>query len=83
MKKTVIHNLPDWRVTSWGNGLAYEIANMRTSQSVYFQGDDALEFSDRLELLTESRTGPRFSFADALGCLWSDYSELATDGITD
>lgn len=25
MRSTIIHDLPDWRVTSWGNGLAYEV----------------------------------------------------------
>lgn len=82
MNKTIIHDLPDWQVTSYGNGLAYELANKRTLEAVFFQGDDAENFRDSLAVLTEPRAGSYsavLGYSDALGCIWSDYMENAQD----
>lgn len=75
MNRTIIHELPGWRVTSWGNGLAYALDNLAEGLGVYFQGDDADGFRNELEGLTEGV--PCLSYADALPCIWSDYGELA------
>lgn len=75
MKSVIIHNLPDWRVTSYGNGLAYEIANKRLSLALLFQGDDAAEFRTQIDALTDGP--PALDYADALAAIWHDYSEGA------
>ena len=41
MRKTVLHDLPDWKVTSYGGGTAYEVVNKRAARSVFFQGEGA------------------------------------------
>lgn len=87
MRSTVIHALPGWQVTSWGNGMSYELVNKRTAQSVFFRGDDAAIFRDSLGALTEPR-GDSYAnilnYSDALGCIWSDYAECASDwGVRD
>lgn len=76
--QAIIHNRPDWQVTSYGNGLAYEFANRREGRSVFFQGDDAEAFRASFAALTEGR-GPRLSYDDAFGCIWADYAECAED----
>ena len=75
MKTAIIHDLPNWQVTSYGNGLAYEIVNKETSRCLFFQGDDADIFRDSLSALTDKR--PSLSYSDALECIWSDYNECA------
>lgn len=77
MRSNIIHNLPDWQVTSFGNGLAYEIANKRASAALFFQGEDAQIFRESLEALTDR--GPKLDYANALACIWSDYAESATE----
>lgn len=72
---TIIHDLPDWEVTSYGNGLSYRIFNKSEGQAIFFQGDDAEIFRDELETLTEGT--PALDFADALSLIWSDYAEIA------
>lgn len=48
MKSAVILDTPAWRITSYGNGIAYAIQDVRIGKSVLLQGDDASEFSDEL-----------------------------------
>lgn len=83
MKQAIIHSLPGWQVISYGNGLAYEIANKRTAQSILFQGDDADVFRNSLEALTEPNNNGSYAcildYSNALACIWSDYSECASD----
>ena len=76
MRSTIIHELPGWRVTSYGNGLAYEVAHKPLGMAIFFQGDDAGEFRDTLEGLTES--APFLDYSDALAIVWNDHSESAT-----
>lgn len=75
MRSTIIHDLPEWRVTSYGNGLAYEIAEKASGKTLYFQGDDAAQFRDEFDGLTGR--APSLDFADALRVIWNDYSEIA------
>lgn len=75
MRSATIHNLPDWQVISYGNGLAYEIAHKPSAKTLFFQGDDAVIFRDQLDGLTDGP--PALDFADALHVIWSDYSEIA------
>lgn len=75
MRSAIIHELPGWRVTSYGNGLAYAVDNLTAGQGLYFQGDDADTFRDELEALTEG--SPNLDYADALACIWFDYSDNA------
>jgi len=75
MRSTIIHDLPDWRVTSLGNGLAYEIEYKPDGRTLYFQGDDAAQFRDEFDGLTNR--APSLDFADALRVIWNDYSEIA------
>jgi len=76
MNAVIIHDLPKWQVTSHGNGLAYELFNKQSDFGIFFQGDDAEIFRDSLRALTESLRAP-LDYSDALGCIWSDYSECA------
>lgn len=75
MTETIIHDLAEWRVTSYGNGLAYELAHKPSGETVFFQGDDAAQFREELENLTEGK--PSLDYADALRIIWHDYAELA------
>lgn len=77
MRSVIIHNLPDWRVTSYGNGLAYEIAHKPSMKTIFFQGDDAAQFRDEFDQMTEASNGPQLDFADALRAIWHDYGSLA------
>lgn len=75
MRSVIIHDLPGWRVTSWGNGLAYEIEHKPDGRTLYFQGDDAAQFRDEFDALTSGT--PSLDFADALRVIWSEYQEIA------
>ena len=48
-KQTVIHDHDGWRVTSYGNGAAYLLEDTQNNTSVFFQGDDALQFEGELD----------------------------------
>lgn len=76
MRCAIIHELPGWRVTSHGNGLAYEVAHKPLGMAIFFQGDDAAQFRDELDALTEGT--PALDYADALAAIWHDYSDGAT-----
>jgi hypothetical protein len=65
MRQTDIIDNRSFRVTSYGNGFAYDFYNKRTDESVFFQGDDAATFEAEMD----SRR--------SLSNLWSDYSEVA------
>jgi hypothetical protein len=74
MRSCVIHNLPDWQVTSYGNGLAYSVQHKPSGADVFFQGDDAETFRDEFDALTTGT--PSLSFADALQVIFSEYEAL-------
>lgn len=48
MKTTVILDTPRCLITSYANGIAYNIQDLRMDKSVLLQGDDAIQFSDEL-----------------------------------
>ena len=73
MKSTIIHDLTGWQVTSWGNGISYEIFNKLTDQDIFLQGDDAAAFREQFEELTEY--SPFLNFSDALRVIWNRYAE--------
>lgn len=75
MKICVIHDLPDWQVTSHGNGVAYALVNKSAKMDVFFQGDDAQLFRETLEGLTEGK--PALDYADALKMIWEDFAYCA------
>lgn len=77
MRSTIIHDLPEWQVTSYGNGLAYQIAHKPSKKTIFFQGDDAEIFRNQFEAMTEGT--PALNFSDALGIIWSDYAECARE----
>ena len=76
MRSTIIHDLPEFSVTSYGNGLAYEIAEKASGKTLYFQGDDAAQFRDEFDGLTSGT--PSLDFSDALRVIWSEYQEIAS-----
>lgn len=73
MQSNIIHDLTGWQVTSWGNGLSYEVFNELTDQDIFFQGDDAETFRNRLEELTEH--SPHLNYSDALRVIWNEYAD--------
>ena len=75
MRSCIIHDLPEWRVTSWGNGLAYSIDHKPSGRDVFFQGDDAEQFRTEFDALTSGL--PCLSFADALQAIFAEYGEFA------
>ena len=75
MRSCIIHELPEWQVTSYGNGLAYAIICKPEGKSLFFQGEDAEIFRTEFDALTAGT--PALDFADALGVIWSDYREVA------
>lgn len=74
MRSCIIHDLPEWHVTSWGNGLAYSIEHKPSGADVFFQGDDAAAFRDEFDALTTGT--PSLSFADALAIIFQDHEAL-------
>lgn len=72
MKTCVIHDLPEFTVTSYGNGLAYCLAHKPSQRDILFQGDDAAQFRAELDGLTEGT--PALDYGDALRAIWSDYA---------
>lgn len=50
MKSAVILDTPAWRITSYGNGVAYAVEDVRLGKSVHLQGEDASEFSNELHV---------------------------------
>lgn len=79
MRQSIIHDLPGWQVTSYGNGLAYAIEH--GERSLYFQGDDAAQFRDEFDNLTSGI--PSLDYAAALQVIWNDYESVSreTDGL--
>jgi len=75
MRSYIIHDLPEWCVTSWGNGLAYSIDHKPSGESVFFQGDAAGEFRDEFARLTDRM--PELSYADALSVIFQDREAFA------
>jgi hypothetical protein len=73
MQSNIIHDLTGWQVTSWGNGLSYEVFNKLTNQDIFFQGEDAEIFRNQLEELTEH--SPHLGYSDALRVIWNEYAE--------
>lgn len=74
MKISVWHDSASWRVTSYGNGTAFEIINKEAKRSLWFQGDDALEFISELETHRQ-----RLSLPDSLLLIWGDYAEISQE----
>lgn len=72
MTENILHDLPEFRVTSFGNGTAYELAHKPSGKTVFFQGDDAEQFREEFDGLSA-----RLDFADALRVIWHDYAEIA------
>ncbi len=70
MKTTIIRERPDFTVTSYGNGLAYEMKAHPSGASAYFQGEDAERFEAELEAL-EARWN---DVDEALARLWFSYA---------
>ena len=75
MRSRLIHDTSQHTVTSYGNGLAYVLADKHTGHSVLFQGDDARTFEDQLRELTEGRL--TLSYTNALAYIWEDYRDVA------
>lgn len=76
MRSNIIHDLPDWQVTSFGNGLAYEIRRKSDQACMLFQDEDASAFRDEFQRLTEHP--PFLDYADALTVIFHDYEEFST-----
>lgn len=72
MKQTILHELQEFRLVSHGNGLAYELINKESCRSIFLQGDDAGDFRDELEELSE-----RLDYREALRILWNDYATVS------
>lgn len=73
MCSTTIHDLPEWRVTSYVNGLAYSIEWRASGQDIFFQGDDVAAFRNQFDKLTSGV--PALGFSDALQVIWTEYAE--------
>ena len=48
MRSIVIYERDGWRLTSFGNGWAYQLDDMESGTSAWFQDDDAREFASRV-----------------------------------
>ena len=75
MKSAIIHALPDWDVTSWGNGLAYSINHKPSGESVFFHGEAADLFREEFADLTER--APCLNYADALAIIFAEHEGIA------
>lgn len=77
MISRIIHDFPEFRLTSWGNGAAYCLLNKYENRELFFQDDDALEISDEIDRLTENK--PHLDYVDALAVIWNDYEHCARE----
>lgn len=66
MKQLVLNNGPIYRLTSYGNGFAYEIEVIDQDRALYVQGDDASALETELETI-------RTKFPDKTEDLCIDY----------
>lgn len=69
MKQVVIYDHNGWRVTSYGNGTSYTLANTKTGKSVGFQGDDA-------EIFRNDTMDSAGCWRDSCEARFADYSEV-------
>lgn len=50
MRCAIIHDLPNWLVKSYGNGLSYVLSPKGSqNEGIAFTGDDAAAFRDEVE----------------------------------
>lgn len=70
MKRTIIHNTDKFTVTSYGNGLAYDLWHKLQCESVFFQGDDSFDFESRVTV--EEALGR--SYNEIFDAIWSEYA---------
>jgi hypothetical protein len=75
MRSTDIINTGSYVLTSYGNGTAYALKNLKANASVFFQGDDASAFWDRLQAYEDA--APNRPTSSILRELWSDYEHVA------
>lgn len=68
MNRVLIHDLPDWLVASYGNGLAYEIRPRSQTDWLLFQGDDAETFRREVEAGEKAGWGYDRIFTE----IWND-----------
>ena len=73
MKPVILAAHSGYRLTSYGNGTAYTLAETETGLSVFFQGDDATLFREEMEVFEEHNPED-----DLLEYLWCLYSGIAT-----
>lgn len=69
-----MHDTEDFTVTSYGNGLGYELRNKTQRHYVFFQGDDATAFREELRAMEEKE--PETLTNTLLARLWSEYGEI-------
>ncbi len=72
MRQVTLSDTPNYRLVSYGNGLAYSLAKKETTTDVYFQGDDATQFREELEAMENA--DPERLTDDILGELWHRYA---------
>lgn len=75
MRQAVIHDRPDFTVTSHGNGTAYTFTHKPSGRSVFFQGDDAITFRGEIEAYENAN--PDMEYDAIFSQLWSDYETVA------
>lgn len=70
MRTICVHEGPEYRVNSTGNGLFYTLIHKPTGKSVFFQGDDAGLFR---EALTDAEENTGLAIDDIGAFLWCDH----------
>lgn len=68
MNNVIIRQSENYILTSYGNGIAYNLHNTALDKSVYVQGDDAAQFRKELEARENA-----FPEKDNLGQMFVDY----------
>lgn len=58
MRRSIIENTDQWRIDSFGNGIAYTMLNKITGFDKCIQGDDALAFRKDYDELVEAHVNP-------------------------
>lgn len=76
MRSTITHRAGPYRVTSWGNGMAYELAHIEAKRSVLFQTDyDVRDFEAHLDAADANEP-----YAVTLARMWEIYSDASDEG---
>lgn len=79
MRKFIQHDCPNYRLTMYGGGVAYQLDSKQSKAAYFCQGDGALQFEADLASVETNR--PTWLTGEVLAYLWDQcgYGDAAYD----